>query len=97
MTPEEFIKRFLLHVLPKGFQKVRYYGFLANGVRKDRLARIFNLQGGRKYLQKYKGMNAAQIILARFHKDIRSCPCCGRNASLIPVYGKTRLEMNRAG
>ena len=97
MTPEEFVKRFLLHVLPKGFQKVRYYGFLANGVRKDRLTRIFNLQGGRKYLQKYKGMNAAGIILARFHKDIRSCPCCGKRGSLVPVYGKTRLEMNRAG
>ena len=97
MTPEEFVRRFLLHVLPKGFQKVRYYGFLANGIRKDRLTRIFNLQGGRKYLQKYKGMNAAQIILARFHKDIRSCPCCGRNDSLVPVYGKTRAEMNRTG
>ena len=27
---EEFIRRFLLHVLPEGFQRIRYYGFLAN-------------------------------------------------------------------
>ena len=97
MTPGEFIRRFLLHVLPKGFQKVRYYGFLANGVRKDRLTKIFNLQGYRKYIQKYKGMNAAQIILARFHKDIRSCPCCGKNESFVLVYEKTRSDMVRTG
>jgi Putative transposase len=30
LQAEEFIRRFLLHVLPEGFQRVRYYGFLAN-------------------------------------------------------------------
>lgn len=34
----EFIRRFLLHVLPSGFQRIRHYGFLANCVRKDRVA-----------------------------------------------------------
>jgi DNA-directed RNA polymerase subunit M/transcription elongation factor TFIIS len=34
----EFIRRFLLHVLPSGFQRIRHYGFLANRVRKDRIA-----------------------------------------------------------
>ena len=33
----EFIRRFLLHVLPSGFVKIRHYGFLANGVRARRL------------------------------------------------------------
>jgi len=34
----EFIRRFLLHVLPRGFQRIRHYGFLANSVRQGKLA-----------------------------------------------------------
>jgi len=34
----EFIRRFLLHVLPSGFQRIRYFGFLSNRTRKDRIA-----------------------------------------------------------
>jgi len=37
---EEFLRRFLLHVLPSGFMRIRYYGFLANGVRTEKLKRI---------------------------------------------------------
>jgi hypothetical protein len=33
----EFLRRFLLHVLPRGFQRIRHYGFLANGVRQVKL------------------------------------------------------------
>jgi hypothetical protein len=35
LNVEEFIRHFLLHVLPKGFVKVRHFGFLANGCRRD--------------------------------------------------------------
>ena len=38
LQAEEFIRRFLLHVLPEGFQRIRYYGFLANRYRKQKLA-----------------------------------------------------------
>ena len=37
---EEFVRRFLLHILPKGLMRVRHYGFLANRSRKIKLARI---------------------------------------------------------
>lgn len=37
---EEFVRRYLLHILPKGFTRVRYYGFLANRNREDKLALI---------------------------------------------------------
>jgi hypothetical protein len=36
-TAEEFIRRFLLHVLPEGCQRIRYYGFLANRYRQQKL------------------------------------------------------------
>ena len=35
---DEFIRRFLLHILPDGFQRIRYYGFLANRYRAEKLA-----------------------------------------------------------
>jgi len=39
----EFLRRFLLHALPRGFQRVRHYGFLANGVRQEKLVRCRQL------------------------------------------------------
>jgi hypothetical protein len=43
LTADEFIRRFLLHVLPEGFQRIRYYGFLANRYREQKLARCRQL------------------------------------------------------
>ena len=43
IAAEEFIRRFLLHVLPEGFQRIRYYGFLANRYREQKLARCRQL------------------------------------------------------
>ena len=37
---DEFLRRFLLHVLPGGFHRIRHYGLLANGSRKANLARV---------------------------------------------------------
>ena len=38
LAPEEFMRRFLLHVLPGGFHRIRHYGLLANSTRRDNLA-----------------------------------------------------------
>jgi hypothetical protein len=43
LEAEEFIRRFLLHVLPEGFQRIRYYGFLANRYREQKLTRCREL------------------------------------------------------
>ena len=43
LKAEEFIRRFLLHVLPEGFHRIRYYGFLANGRCKAKVAQIRKL------------------------------------------------------
>jgi hypothetical protein len=43
LAADEFIRRFLLHVLPEGFQRIRYYGFLANRYREQKLARCRQL------------------------------------------------------
>lgn len=82
VTPLEFVKRFLLHVLPKGFQKIRYYGYLNNRFRKDNLALIFNLQGYRQYIQKYKGLSPAEVIFQKWGHDVTACPHCKAHAML---------------
>jgi hypothetical protein len=43
LAPEEFMRRFLLHVLPAGFHRIRHYGLLANAQRQDNLARAREL------------------------------------------------------
>jgi hypothetical protein len=43
LTTTEFIRRFLLHTLPEGFQRIRYYGFLGNRCREEKLARCRQL------------------------------------------------------
>jgi hypothetical protein len=43
LTPQEFMRRFLLHVLPGGFHRIRHYGLLANGSRKQALAKVRDL------------------------------------------------------
>ncbi len=43
LSPDEFIRRFLLHVLPSGFHRIRHYGLLANAGRRDHLAQVREL------------------------------------------------------
>ena len=77
LSSEEFIRRFLLHVLPKGFHKIRYYGFLANAAKTRKLNLIFTLQNHRAFTRKYINASAADIILDVWGKNIAVCPCCG--------------------
>ena len=45
LSADEFIRRFLLHVLPEGFHRIRYYGFLGNRYRKEKLEQCRRLLG----------------------------------------------------
>ncbi len=45
LSAEEFTRRFLLHLLPSGFQRIRYYGFLSNRYRQQKVAKCRQLQG----------------------------------------------------
>ncbi len=47
LSADEFIRRFLLHVLPNGCRRIRYYGFLANLYRREKLAQCRQLFGMR--------------------------------------------------
>ena len=76
VTPVEFIRRFLMHVLPKGFRKIRHYGILAS---RDKLARISLCK---KLTQTvFSVTKVAMTPLERLRKmlgaDFDICPCCG--------------------
>lgn len=85
LTHTEFIRRFLQHILPKGFQKIRYYGLLNNRQKTRLLNIVFNIQKHRRSESRYAGMGTAERISAMFNIDIHLCPCCG-SRSLFSRY-----------
>lgn len=76
----EFIRRYLMHVLPPGFQKIRYYGFLNNRMKHKNLRLIFKLQNGRRFKQRFAGMSMAELLKAVWNFDICLCPVCGHSS-----------------
>ena len=74
---KRFIRRYLMHVLPTGFQKIRYYGFLNNRMKSTNLKVIFKLQGSQRFKQRYAGMSMAELLKAVWDYDICRCPKCG--------------------
>ena len=82
LGPDEFIRRFLLHVLPRGFHRIRHYGLLAGSARKASLALAREL------------LNAAAPSdddATDEPGDFRpSCPCCGGRMIVIEVFERWR-------
>lgn len=85
----EFIRRFLLHVLPSGFQKIRYYGLLSSRSRKTKLVKCFRILK-LPMPQKVK-LTRRELILKVFGLDISVCSHCGGSWSkyktLLPATG----------
>lgn len=73
----EFIRRFLMHVLPPGFQKIRYYGFLNNRCKSKNLKLIFTLQGHQRFRTRYANLTMAELLKAVWGVDPSVCPACG--------------------
>ncbi len=73
----EFIRRFLLHVLPSGFMRIRHYGLLANRYRRDKLARCRMLLG-QPEPEPLVTETAEQLMERLTGKSIHACPHCGK-------------------
>jgi len=80
LTHTEFIRRYLMHVLPAGFQKIRYYGFLNNRMKSQNLKVICKIQGGLRFKQRFTGMSMAELLKAVWNFDVCVCPECGHAA-----------------
>jgi hypothetical protein len=75
LDAEEFIRRFLLHVIPKGFMRVRHYGFLANHS-KDCLSKCRQLIGLKPAPPPPPQRSTEELMLALTGIDIHRCPLC---------------------
>ncbi len=80
LTAEEFIRRFLLHVLPDGFQRIRHYGFLGNRHRQAKLALCRQLLA--VALDPPMSCTPALDYRARYElltgRSLESCPMCAQ-------------------
>ncbi len=93
LSADQFIGRFLLHVLPSGFQRIRYYGFLGNRHRKEKLEQCRQLLGMapskspsvtvklEDYRDRYEKLTG---------RSLRECPVCHRG-HMIPVTIPTEV------
>ncbi|MEM0950371.1 MAG: IS91 family transposase [Pseudomonadota bacterium] len=83
---DEFIRRFLIHFLPKGQHRIRNYGFFGNGNRAANVARIRNLLGA-KILNRDDTNDAREGEEHNASKTLAlPCPCCGGRLIIIGTF-----------
>lgn len=85
MKGTEFIRRFLMHVLPNRFVKIRHYGLLANRNRKTKLVLCRKLTKTPSYKPLFEGKSTLEIVSILFEKDVTLCPEC-KKAHLTEIY-----------
>ena len=82
---DEFIRRFLLHVLPGGFHRIRHYGLIANAGRKENLARV------RELLHEAPDVEVGSLGAAApvaFAQPTFVCPDCGASMVIIETFAR---------
>jgi len=84
LATNEFIRRFLMHVLPQGFHRIRYYGLLASAVRADNIARVREMLA--VPLIATDAIKAANAKLKEPKSPERPCPCCGARMLIIETF-----------
>jgi hypothetical protein len=86
LSLDEFLRRFLLHVLPKGFVRIRNFGFLANRRRATLLPLCFSLLGSAQQTE-------AALATAQDANDLRPCPQCGGPMRVIETLTAAEIQL----
>ncbi|MCL4132928.1 UNVERIFIED_CONTAM: hypothetical protein GTU68_024748 [Idotea baltica] len=94
LPTDEFIRRFFIHVLPSGFHRIRHTGFLANGIRRDRIAKIRYLldaesEPGQTPVEGESG-DPADL------KVHQPCPKCGGTMIVVETFTRGQTPKSRA-
>jgi Putative transposase/Transposase zinc-binding domain len=84
LVAEEFIRRFLLHVLPQRFMRIRHFGFLANRSKKQALTQCRKLLGLSPVLPESPNQSVKDLLLKITGIDLYRCPCC-HNGTMIVI------------
>jgi hypothetical protein len=82
LAPHEFIRRFLLHVLPHGFHRIRHYGLLASSARTANIARARELLAVAPPPQPVEAPEPLDWL--------PPCPCCGGRMIIVETFGRWR-------
>lgn len=83
ISGEEFIRRFLMHVPPKRFVRIRHYGLLSSRNKNKKITMCRNILGCQKYISRLKNMDAPAIIQLLYNQDICKCSSCG--GKILPL------------
>jgi hypothetical protein len=78
LATDEFIRRFLIHVLPKGFHRIRHYGLFAKGSCVNNIARARALLAASN--------SRREPTSAATDPSKPTCPCCGGRMIIIEVF-----------
>ncbi len=82
LKPHEFIRRFLIHVLPTGFHRIRHYGLFANANRTGNIARARELLN----VPAPQGETEASTESNELPGYVKPCPCCGGGMIIIETF-----------
>ena len=96
LTSDEFFRRFLLHVIPSGFHRIRYYGLIANTARKDNLARARELLMDEKTDESTDAATNSADTADSSDPDEQThatyvCPDCGAPMRIIETFERGQL------
>lgn len=92
VSGESFISLFLQHILPKGFSRIRYAGYLSN-CRKTKMLELINfLRGSMWEPSPYRDMCMADLMKRLFNKDIGTCPYCSGRMLVMARDRPTRKK-----
>ncbi|MGZ8410585.1 MAG: IS91 family transposase, partial [Hyphomicrobium sp.] len=87
LPPDEFIRRFLLHVLPKGFHRIRHYGLFASGAKADDLTAARDLLAAPAPAEADASESGTGAE--------RTCPSCGGRMHIIEVFNRGETPRHR--
>ena len=91
LDTHEFIRRFLLHVLPDGFHRIRHYGLLASAQRKANINKVRTLLGAETARQ--EDAPTAEVIPLTLREP---CPDCGGPMRIIETFRRGEVPRSRA-
>lgn len=93
LNSTEFIRRFLMHVLPHRFVRIRHYGLLSNRSKRIKMALVRTLVGGSDFKPKFKDMTTLEILKELYAINPKICKeCGGTNIKNITLMSIPKLE-----
>ena len=94
LKPDEFIRRFLIHVLPCGFHRIRHCGLLASGTKTETIARARQLIAAVAPVQTVHQQQPPDSAAAT-DQATHPCPCCGGRMNIIETFKRGSTPHHR--